>query len=127
MIHAPPRVSDPQRERLKRELDRGSQLQVITKVEEPTEWVNLMVCVNEKNKNIEQRLCMDPGDLNKNIKREHCQNVKELRVKWQEPDISQNLMQHRDSGKSSWMRKVQNIALSTHRMADTGVSECHLA
>lgn len=34
VIHVPRRVSDPLRQRLKRELDRRSQLQVITKVEE---------------------------------------------------------------------------------------------
>lgn len=36
-------------------------------------------------------------------------------------------MQHRDSDKSSWMRKTRNIALSTHVMADIGFSGCHLA
>ena len=49
------------------------QLQVITKVEEPTEWVNSMVCVDKNNAKNELRICMDPGDLNQNIKREHYQ------------------------------------------------------
>lgn len=43
------------------------------KVEEATEWVNSMVCVDKKNKNKELRICIDPGDLNKNIKHEHYQ------------------------------------------------------
>ncbi|KAK7933984.1 hypothetical protein WMY93_004880 [Mugilogobius chulae] len=73
VIHAPRRVPAPLRNRLKKELDRMCQLQVITKVEEPTEWVNSMVCVDKKNKNKELRICMDPGDLNQNIKREHYQ------------------------------------------------------
>lgn len=73
VIHAPRRVPVPLRGRLKKELDRMSQLQVITKVEEPTEWVNSMVCVDKKNKSKELRICMDPGDLNRNIKREHYQ------------------------------------------------------
>ncbi len=73
VIHAPRRVPAPLQERLKKELDRMSQLQVVTKVEEPTEWVNSMVCMDKKNKNKELRICMDPGDLNKNIKREHYQ------------------------------------------------------
>lgn len=73
VIHAPRRIPAPLRERLKKELDRMCQLNVITKVEEPTEWVNSMVCVDKKNKNKELRICMDPGDLNRNIKREHYQ------------------------------------------------------
>lgn len=73
VIHAPRRVPAPLRERLKMELDRMCKLQVITKIEEPTEWVNSMVCVDKKNRNKELRICMDPGDLNQNIKREHYQ------------------------------------------------------
>ncbi|KAL7859481.1 hypothetical protein SRHO_G00146280 [Serrasalmus rhombeus] len=73
VIHAPRRIPAPLRERLKKELDRMCEMKVITKVEEPTEWVNSMVCVDKKNKNRELRICMDPGDLNRNIKREHYQ------------------------------------------------------
>ena len=73
VIHAPRRVPAPLRERLKKELERMCQLQVITKVEEPTEWVNSMVCVDKNNAKNELRICMDPGDLNQNIKREHYQ------------------------------------------------------
>ena len=40
----------------------------ITKVEPPTEWVSSMVAV-EKNGKV--RICIDPSDLNKVIKREH--------------------------------------------------------
>lgn len=46
-------------------------LGVLKKVEEPTEWVNSMVCVNKRTGDL--RLCMDPKDLNANIKREHSQ------------------------------------------------------
>ena len=46
---------------------------VITAVHEPTDWVNSIVCnikeTPEGNKKI--RLCLDPKDLNKNIRREH--------------------------------------------------------
>ena len=46
---------------------------VSTAVHEPTEWVNSIVCnikeAPEGNKKI--RLCLDPKDLNKNIRREH--------------------------------------------------------
>ena len=46
---------------------------VITKVEKPTEWVNSVVCNIKETSNGEKkiRLCLDPKDLNKNIRREH--------------------------------------------------------
>lgn len=50
VIRAPCRVPAPVRQRLKTELNRMSELQVITKAEEPTEWVNAMVSVDKKNK-----------------------------------------------------------------------------
>ncbi len=42
---------------------------VITKTEKPTDWVNSLVVVEKRDKSL--RLCLDPGDLNKAIKREH--------------------------------------------------------
>lgn len=71
VIHAPHRVPAPLRERLKKELDRMSHYDVIIKVEEPTEWVNSMVNIDKKNKNKYLEICMDPRDLNKNLKCEH--------------------------------------------------------
>lgn len=47
VIHAPRRIPAPLQERLKKELERMCQLKVIAKVEEPTEWVNSMVCVDK--------------------------------------------------------------------------------
>ena len=71
VVHAPRRVPAPLREGLKRELDRMTNLGVIKKVQEPTDWVNSMVVT--KKKNGELRTCMDPKDLNENIKREYYQ------------------------------------------------------
>ncbi|XP_053373078.1 uncharacterized protein LOC128546507 [Mercenaria mercenaria] len=42
-------------------------LGVITKVSEPTEWVNSMVTVQKKSGDL--RIVLDPGDLNRNIQR----------------------------------------------------------
>ncbi len=42
---------------------------VIVKVKEPTEWVNSMVIVHKSNNKI--RVCLDPRNLNKYVKREH--------------------------------------------------------
>ena len=44
-------------------------MNVITKVDEPTEWVSSLVIVEKKNGNL--RICLDPRDLNKAIMREH--------------------------------------------------------
>lgn len=46
-----------------------TQLGVIDRVEEPTDWVNSITC--QENKWL--RVCLDPNVLNENIKREHYQ------------------------------------------------------
>lgn len=69
VVHAPRRVPAPLRAGLKKELDRMMQLGVIRKVEEPTDWVNSITCT--KKSSGELRVCLDPKDLNENIKREH--------------------------------------------------------
>lgn len=71
VVHAPRRVPAPLREKLRQELERMTSLGVIEKVEEPTEWVNSMVCVKKANGDL--CVCMDPKDLNANIQREHYQ------------------------------------------------------
>ena len=42
---------------------------MIEKIEEPTEWVNSFVPVTKQNGQL--RVCLDPRNLNKSIKREH--------------------------------------------------------
>ncbi|KAL1264137.1 hypothetical protein QQF64_004492 [Cirrhinus molitorella] len=71
VVHAPRRVPAPLRDKLKTELERMTSMGVIKKVEQPTEWVNSMVCVKKPNGDL--RVCMDPKDLNANIQREHYQ------------------------------------------------------
>jgi hypothetical protein len=44
------------------------QTDVIAPVDEPTDWVNSLVITEKKNGSL--RLCLDPKDLNKNIRRE---------------------------------------------------------
>ncbi|XP_046557148.1 uncharacterized protein K02A2.6-like [Haliotis rubra] len=55
--------------KIQKELQRMEDLGVICKVDEPTSWVNSMVVAPESNGEI--RLCLDPTDLNKVVKREH--------------------------------------------------------
>lgn len=52
----------------KAELERIEHLGVIEHVREPTDWVNSMVTVVKPNGKL--RICIDPRDLNKSIKRE---------------------------------------------------------
>ena len=58
------------RDKIETELDRMEKLGVISKVTEPTEFVNSFVVVKKKGSD-EIRLCLDPRDLNKSIMREH--------------------------------------------------------
>ena len=55
-------------DRVKEELQRMENDGVIKKQEEPTDWVNSMVIAETPKK---LRICIDPRDLNKAIKREH--------------------------------------------------------
>ncbi|KAK2706032.1 hypothetical protein QYM36_016153, partial [Artemia franciscana] len=57
------------KQKLKDELDRLEALNIIGKVSEPTDWVNAMVMVEKKDGSV--RLCIDPVDLNKTIRRPH--------------------------------------------------------
>lgn len=58
------------RSRLKEELQHMEDTQIIAKVIEPTEWVSALVIV-EKPRTGKLRICLDPRELNKAIKRPH--------------------------------------------------------
>jgi hypothetical protein len=56
----------------KAELDEMIEDDIITEVTEPTEWVNSIVCnISKKDGKQKVRLCLDPKDVNKNIRCEH--------------------------------------------------------
>lgn len=59
------------KERLKTELTRMEKENIIAKVDYPTDWVNSMVVKEKPNGRL--RICLDPSDLNKAVKREHYQ------------------------------------------------------
>ena len=69
VVHSTCRVPEALREPLRKELDLLVEQGIIAKVDEPTDWVNSLVCVTKSNGNL--RLCLDPKDLNKAIKRPH--------------------------------------------------------
>ncbi|KAK7938626.1 hypothetical protein WMY93_001952 [Mugilogobius chulae] len=70
VVYPPRRVPIALRARLKEELDKMEDSKIITKVTEPTEWVNALVVV-ENPKKPKLRICLDPRDLNKAIQRPH--------------------------------------------------------
>lgn len=69
VIHPPRKVPFAIMGSLKERLDSLEKEKIIEKATEPTEWVNSLVIVYKKDKSI--RLCIDPTNLNKAIKREH--------------------------------------------------------
>ena len=54
-------------DKLKAKLDQMEKDEIITKVMEPTDWVNSLACLWKPDSNL--RVCLDPKDLNKVIKR----------------------------------------------------------
>lgn len=56
-------------EKLKAKIDQLENDGIISKIEEPTDWVNSLVVATKKNGDL--RLCLDPRDLNKYIRRQH--------------------------------------------------------
>ena len=71
VVHPARRVPFALKEKLKAELNRMVSLGVIEKVDKPTDWVNSIVIVEKSNGDI--RLCLDPKDLNRAVKREFSQ------------------------------------------------------
>ncbi|GFW80896.1 uncharacterized protein K02A2.6 [Trichonephila clavipes] len=70
VIHPPRRVPLALQPKLKKYF-RLAKDGIVSKVNKPTDWVQILVIVEKPNGNL--RLCLDPRDLNKVIKREHYQ------------------------------------------------------
>ena len=68
VIHPPRRVPVTLKYPLKKELERMVKEGIVTPVSDPTDWVSSMVTVVKPNK---LRICIDPKDLNRAIKRSH--------------------------------------------------------
>ena len=63
------RIPHATKKKVKAELDKLTDADVITPVEEPTSWCSRMVVATKKSGNL--RICIDPRPLNKALKREH--------------------------------------------------------
>ena len=68
VVHAPRHVPAALRPKIKNELDRMEQTEVISPVTNPTDWVTSLVTIVKPDK---IRLCIDPKNLNEAVKREH--------------------------------------------------------
>ncbi|GFT49235.1 transposon Ty3-G Gag-Pol polyprotein [Nephila pilipes] len=71
VIHPPRRVPRALQPKLKSILNNLEKEGIVSKVNKPTDWRQSLVIVEKPNRNL--RLCLDPRDLNKVIKREHYQ------------------------------------------------------
>ena len=69
VIHAPRKCPIKLKDDIKTELDEMERLGVIKKVTEPTDWVNSAAYSRKSNGRL--RICLDPKDLNRAIKRNH--------------------------------------------------------
>lgn len=69
VIHAPRRLPLALRDQIKSKLTEMVSQGIIAKVEGPTDWVNSITVVKKPNGDL--RICLDPQDLNKAIKREY--------------------------------------------------------
>jgi transposase InsO family protein len=76
--HAPRRAPIQLREKIKTELERMVELNVIRPVEEPTDWVSSITFVHKADGSL--RICLDPKDLNNALKRgkHHTPTVEEI-------------------------------------------------
>ncbi len=70
VVRPPRRIPVAMQSKVQVELQRMTDLGVITPVSEPTSWVSSMVATHKKDSS-DIRLCIDPRDLNKALKRPH--------------------------------------------------------
>ena len=69
VVHPPRKVPIAIKHEFKEELERLHKLGILAPVTEPTAWVSSMVVVKKPNGTL--RICIDPKDLNKVLKRSH--------------------------------------------------------
>ena len=101
-------------------------LGVAETVLKPSDWVNSMVTVIKPNEKL--RICIDPRDLNKAIKREHfpTKTVAEVVARMPNAKIFSVLDPAPDSGRLSLIKKARSSAHLTHPSADTDSKVSHL-
>ena len=104
VAHPPPKVPVTICSKVKEEMQHMERLEVIERVHEPTDWVNSMVTVVKPNGKL--RICIDPRDLNKAIKREHypIKTIEEIAARMPNATIFSVL----DASSGFWQVKLDN-------------------
>ena len=122
VVHSPRRVPVALREPFKEELDNLIQQGIIEKVDRPTDWMNSCVCVTKPNGKL--RLCLDPNDLNKSIKRPHhyTPTLDDVLPKLNGAQFFTTSTPEVDTGTLSWTKKVPTTQHSTLLADDTADS-----
>ena len=69
VVHAPRRCSIHTRDEIKSELENMESLEVIKRVTQPTDWVSIIAYSRKSSGQL--RICLEPTDLNKAVKRQH--------------------------------------------------------
>ena len=69
VVHAPRRCPIALKDEIERELDTMEEMGVISQVSKPTDWVSSLVYTRKSSGRL--RICLDPKDLNRTIKRPH--------------------------------------------------------
>ena len=114
------------RDKLKATLDDLERRHIITRVEEPVDWVSNLVIVEKANNTL--KLCLDPPDLNQAIEREDfkTQVLKLFQTHSMVARFSQLLTCQTVTGTKSLQRSLHFCALLIHLLAGFGSEECHL-
>ena len=71
VIQSPKKMPATIMKKLENELKKMEREEIIVKVNEPTDWVSSLAIVEKPDGSL--RICLDPKDLNANLKREHYQ------------------------------------------------------
>ena len=81
-IDAPRRTPIAMKDKIKAELDSMTEQNIISRIEEPTDWVSSLTCVTKRDGSV--RVCLDPRQLNKALIRPYhqAQTVEELNHKF---------------------------------------------
>lgn len=104
VIDPPRKIPFQLHAKLKKELDRMEQNEVIARVNSPTSWVSSIVLVEKADGSL--RLCLDPRNLNKALQREHypIPSIEFIKSKLSGSKYYSTL----DASKAYWMLKLNN-------------------
>ena len=124
-VHPPRKIPASLQEKIKEELDNIEKTVMIRKIDEPTEWVNSMVLVEKPSGGL--RICLDPRDLNKSIKREYYQlpTFEEITSRLNGAKLFTKL----DAKKGYWQIPLNEESIrwhSTHHLEGISSQGCHM-